>query len=96
MAMFLSVLLVLEMAALFGQSNEVGEDHATEANMVERVDGTGLDVLSVVVIQASHDGILRILDREQWLHMTGQFLQLEAPNLVVEVPPRHFFQPQLD
>ncbi|KAF4393849.1 hypothetical protein F8388_018340 [Cannabis sativa] len=90
MAVFLGVLLVLEMAALFGQSDEVGEDHSTEADMVERIDGTGLNVLSVVVIQASHYSILRTRDRDHWLHVIGQFLQLQAPNLVEEVSPRHF------
>ncbi|PON56641.1 hypothetical protein TorRG33x02_295720, partial [Trema orientale] len=61
MAVFLGVLLVLEVAALFGKGDKVGEDHTTEADM-------------------------------QWLHLAGQFLQLQALDLVVEVPPRHFSQ----
>ena len=47
----LGMLLVLEVATLVGESDEVREGHASEADMEERLDGAGLDVLVVVVIE---------------------------------------------
>lgn len=47
----LSMLLVLEMATLVGESDKVGESHTIKADMKERIDGAGLDVFVVVVIE---------------------------------------------
>ena len=52
---FLGVLLMLEVATLLGESDEVGEDHATKADVIERIDGIGLDVLGVVAVQTPLD-----------------------------------------
>lgn len=54
----LGMLLVLEMAALVGESDEVREGHASEADVKERIDGASLDVLVVVVIETfPHRGL---------------------------------------
>ena len=90
MTVLLGVLLVLEMATFLGKSDKVGEDHATKADMVERVNRAGLDVLGMVVVQTSLHRLLRVVDREHRLHVFGQFLHLHALDFVVDVPPRHF------
>ena len=54
----LGMLLVLEMATLVGESDEVREGHASEADVKERIDGACLDVLVVVVIETfPHRGL---------------------------------------
>lgn len=58
----LGVLLVLEMAALVGESDEVREGHASEADMKERIYGASLDVLVVVVIETFPHGCLHGFD----------------------------------
>ena len=52
-SMFLGVLQMLEVTAFLGESDEVGEDHASDANMINGFKGAGLDVLGVVVVQSS-------------------------------------------
>lgn len=89
MAMLLGVLLVLEVATLLRKSDEVGKDHAPEADMEERIDGAGLDVLGVVIVQASLHRLLRVVDGQHRLHIAGQFLHLQPLDLVVESPQRH-------
>lgn len=89
-AVLFGVLLVLEMAAFLGESDEVGEDHSAEADMQERINGAGLDVLGMVVIQAFVDGFLDVIDCEHGLDVCREFLQLQAFDLVVEVPHRHY------
>ena len=91
MAMLLGVLGVLEVAALLGKSDEVGEDHASEADMEERIDGAGLDVLGVVVVQASLHSLLGIIDGQHRLNVVGQFLHPQPLDLVVESPHRHLW-----
>lgn len=88
--MLLGVLLVLEMATFLGKSDKVGEDHPTEADMVERIDRAGLDVLGIVVVQTSLHRLLHVVDRQHRLHVVGQFLHFHPLDLVVEIPPRHF------
>ena len=66
---FLGVLLMLEVATFLGESDEVGEDHATKADVIERIDGIGLDVLGVVVVQTPLDRILHVIQAEHWLHV---------------------------
>lgn len=83
------VLLVLEMAAFLGKSDEVGEDYATVADMQERVNGASLDVLGMVVIQSFVDRFLDVVDCEHGLDVCREFLHLQASDLVVEVPHRH-------
>ena len=57
------VLEVLVVAALLGKINEVGQNHAAEANMVEWIRRTGFDVLGVVVIQSAVKGVLDVIER---------------------------------
>lgn len=60
-AVLLGMLLVLEMATLIGESDEVREGHAIEADMKERIDGAGLDVFVVVVVETFlHRGLYRL------------------------------------
>ena len=49
----LSVLAVLKVAALVGESDKVGEDHAAVADMEDGIGGTGFDVLGMVVVHAT-------------------------------------------
>lgn len=93
--MLLCVLLVFEVATLFGQGNEVGEDHSTKADMVDRVDGARLDVLCVVIVHGLADRLLYVVDRKHRLNVGRQILHLHPLYLVVEVPHRHFFFPSL-
>lgn len=65
------VQLVLEVAALLGESHEVGEGHAAEADMVKGVDGAGEDVLLVVVVQAPVDGVLDVAWGQHRLDVGG-------------------------
>lgn len=55
------VLLVLGVAALLGEGDEVGEDHANEADMVERLDGDCLDVLLDVAINRLVRALLDVI-----------------------------------
>lgn len=87
--MFLGVLQVLKVTAFLGERDEVGEDHPSEANMVKRINGIGLNVLSVIVVQSSLKSILHVADGEHRLQMLGQLLHLQTLDLVVEVPHRH-------
>jgi len=57
-----AVLFVLEVTSLFWKGDEVGEYHASEADMEKRINGAGFDVLSMVVIQTLPDSILRVTD----------------------------------
>lgn len=59
----IAMLFVLEVASLFWEGNEVGENHASKADMEQRVNGTGFDVFSMVIIQSLFDSILRVIDR---------------------------------
>ena len=61
MAMFLGVLLVLEMAALVGKSDEVRKDHPTKADMVKRVDGVCLNVLGMIIVQTPLNSFLHVI-----------------------------------
>ncbi|XXG71021.1 hypothetical protein AAC387_Pa07g0369 [Persea americana] len=87
--MLLCVLLVFEVATLFGQGDEVGEDHSTKADMVDRVDGARLDVLCVVIVHGLRDGLLYVVDRKHRLNVGRQILHLHSLYLVVEAPHRH-------
>jgi hypothetical protein len=89
-SMLLGMLLVLKVAAFFGECNQVGEDHSTKADMVEWVNGAGLNVLGMVVVQPSLHHTLHIVDGKHRLHMFGQLLHLQPLDLIVEVPQRHF------
>ena len=83
------VLEVLEVAALMGEIDEVGEDHAPEADMVDGIRGAGLDVLGVVVVHPSRYRPLYVFQREHRLQVLRQLLHLQPLDLVVEVPQRH-------
>lgn len=89
-AMFLGVLLMLEVATLLRESNEVGEDHATKADVIERIDRTGLDVLGVVVVQTLLDRVLRKVDAQHRLHVLWHLAHLQPSDLAVKLPHRHF------
>ncbi|KAM1003019.1 hypothetical protein ACFX2I_003401 [Malus domestica] len=80
---------VLDVTALLGQSDEVGEDRAAEPDMEEGIDGAGLDVLGLVVVQAFLQILLGEVDEQHRLIVVGQILQLQSLDLVVESPHRH-------
>lgn len=90
------MLLVLQVAALLRQRNEVGEDHSTEADVEEGIDGARLDVLGVVIVQALADRLLRVIDREHRLQMRRKILHFHPFYLVVEAPHRHFSPLQIE
>jgi hypothetical protein len=48
-----TLLVMLKVTAFLRECNQVGEDHPTETDMEERVNGAGLDVLGMVVVQPS-------------------------------------------
>ncbi|GAB2249979.1 hypothetical protein Droror1_Dr00013338 [Drosera rotundifolia] len=86
--MLLLVLLMLEVAALLRQCNQIRQRHAAEADMEEWVDGAGFDVLRVVIVEASTDGGLEVLWGQQWENPIRQVLELQGSDLVEEIP-RH-------
>lgn len=88
-AVLLRVLLVLEMSALFGESHEVREDHATITDMEQRLNRAGLDVLGMVIVQSSLDRFLDVIDREHRLQVVRELLHLHPLDLVVELPHCH-------
>lgn len=83
------LLFVLEVAALLGEGEEVGESHSAEADVQEWVDGARLDVLRVIVVEPSLHRLLRVFDGQHRLQVSRQFPHLQALDLVVEAPPRH-------
>lgn len=92
-AVFLGVvLLMLEVATLLGESDEVREDHAAKADVVERIDRAGLDVLGVVVVQPLLDRVLHKVNGEHRLHVAWHLAHLQPPDLAVELPQRHIRQ----
>lgn len=49
----LDMLLMFKVTALLWKGDEVREDHAAEAKMIERLDGVSLNVFDMVIIQRS-------------------------------------------
>ncbi|KAK4257733.1 hypothetical protein QN277_007286 [Acacia crassicarpa] len=88
-AVLLGVFEVLKVTAFMGEVNEVGEDHASKANMIEWLDGIGLNVLSAIVIQSSLNSLLDVVNGQHWLYMLGQILHPHTPDLIEEVSHRH-------
>ena len=86
----LGMLLVLEVATLVRESDEVREGHASEADMEERLDGAGLDVLVVVVIETFLHIRLHGLRRKRRFEIGGKLLHLLPLDLAVYSPHRHF------
>ena len=88
-SMLLGMLLVLKVAAFLKECNQVGEGHSTKADMVGQVNGVGLNVLGMVVVQPSLKFILQIVGEKHWLHMVGHLRHLQPLDLAVEFPHRH-------
>ena len=90
----LGVLLgVLEVAALVGESNEVGEDHAAVADMEDGIGGAGFNVLGMVIIEASLNRLLDVVQRQHRLHVLRNLAHPLPLDLVVESPHRHCCEP---
>ena len=87
--MLLGMLLMLKVAAFLRECNQVGKDQSTIADMEERLNGAGLNVLGMVVVQPSLKCILQIIGGKHWLHMFRHLLHLQALDLAVEFPHRH-------
>ncbi|GER53678.1 4-hydroxy-tetrahydrodipicolinate reductase [Striga asiatica] len=62
------LLLVLEVAELLRQGDEVGEGHPAEADVIEGLNGAGLDVLSVVAVEAALNSVLQVAYGEKASH----------------------------
>jgi len=93
--MLLGMLLVLKVAAFLRECNQVGKDHSTIADMEERLNGAGLNVLGMVVVQPSLKCILQIVGGKHRLHMFRHLLHLQALDLAVEFPHRHLLHRNL-
>lgn len=89
-AMLFGMLLVFEMTALLRKSNEVREDHAAKADMVERYDRIGLNVFGMIIIQCSLDKILGVARCYHGFHMRRHVLHFHPLDLAEESPHRHF------
>lgn len=50
-AVLFGMLLMLKVTSLLRKGDEVREDHATKADMIERCDRVGQDVFGMVIIQ---------------------------------------------
>lgn len=88
-----TVLLVLEVTALLGQGKEVGQGHSSETHVIKRIDGTGLDIFRVVIVESTLHRVTDITDGENGLQTSRQLLHLQPLDLVVETPQRHFRSP---
>lgn len=82
-------LLVLEVAALVGEGDEVGEDHAADADVEEGLDGARLDVLLDVAVHGLVRALLDVIPREPRLQVPGELPHLHPLDLVVERAQRH-------
>jgi len=90
-AMLLLVLLVLEMATLFGQCNQIRERDTAVNDMVERRDRACLDVFGIVIVQSLGDlGLDEVLGQHR-LYIAGHVLHLQTPYFVVELSQCHGF-----
>ena len=87
--MLLGMLLVLKVAAFLRECNHIGEGHSAKADMLGQVNGVGLNVLGMVVVQPSLKFILQIVGGKHWLHMVRHLLHLQPLDLAVEFPHCH-------
>lgn len=78
-----------EVAALLGEGDEVGEDHPSEAYVVEGIDGARLDVLVMVLVETLRDRLLQVVQRHHRLQVPRQLPHLQPLDLVEEAPHRH-------
>jgi len=83
------LLLVLEVAALLGKGDEVGEDHPADADVEEGLDGAGLNVLFDVAIDGLIRRLLDVAPGELGLEVARQLADLQPLDLVVESSHRH-------
>lgn len=88
--MLFGMLLVFEVTSLLRKSDEVREDHAAKADMVERYDRIGLNVFGMIIIQWSLDKILGVARCYHGLDMRRHVLHFHPPDLVEKFPHRHF------
>lgn len=89
------VLLVFKVATLFGKGDEVGESHASEADVVDGINGAGLDVLGMVIIQSPLHSTLRVTHGEHRLEVSPHLFHSHALDLVVKVSHRHILPPMI-
>lgn len=84
------LLLVLEVAALMREGDEVGEDHPTYADVEEGLDGASLDVLLDVAVDGLIGSLLHVVPFQLGLQVSRELANPEALDLVVESSHRHW------
>lgn len=82
-------LYVFKVAALVGKCDEVRKDHAAIADMEDWIRGTGFDVLGMVIVHASLNSFLDVVQRQHRFHVLRDLGHLLPLYLVVESPQRH-------
>ena len=74
----LDVLQVVKVATLLRESDEVGENHSTQADVIKRLDGTDLDAFVVVIVHSPFDRILHVLHAQHRFRLRRHVLQLHS------------------
>jgi nucleotide-binding universal stress UspA family protein len=85
----LHLLEVGEVGALPGQIDEVGEDHPSDADVVERVRRARVDVLLDVAVDGLVGALLDVVPGQARLQVSRHVADLHAPDLVVQGTQRH-------
>lgn len=83
------LLLVLEVAALLGEGDEVREDHAADADVEKGLDGAGLDVLLNVAVHGLVGRLLDVLPRKLRLQIAREIPHPHPLDLVIQRSHRH-------
>lgn len=83
------LLEVLEVGALPGQAHEVGEGHAAEADVEERLRRAGLDVLLDVAVHRLVGALLQVRPGEARLEVRRHLAHLHPADLVEQRTHRH-------
>lgn len=89
-AVLFGMLLMLKVTSLLRKGDEVREDHATKADMIERCDRVGQDVFGMVIIQWSLNKISRVARCHHRLHMRRHVFHFHSLDLAEKLPHRHF------
>lgn len=85
MTTFLGVFLMLKMPTLLRKSNKIRKDHTPKTNMINRINRTGLNVLSMIRIQSTFNRAFKIIKCKHGLHVSRKVFNFQPFDLLVEI-----------